>query len=66
LQFEASPENSSPNPISKKIYHKERTGGVTQGVGPEFKPQYYKKKGRREGDKEKGRKQASREASSAL
>jgi hypothetical protein len=28
----------------KKTHHKERAGGVAQGVGPEFKPQYCKKK----------------------
>jgi hypothetical protein len=31
--------------MSKKIYHKKkRTGGVAQGVGHEFKPQYHNKK----------------------
>jgi predicted P-loop ATPase len=30
--------------LSQKTHHKKRTGGVTQGVGPEFKPQYCKKK----------------------
>jgi hypothetical protein len=29
---------------ARKKYHKKRAGGVTQGVGPEFKPQYHKKK----------------------
>jgi hypothetical protein len=28
----------------KKKNHKKRNGGVTQGVCPEFKPQYCKKK----------------------
>jgi hypothetical protein len=28
----------------KKSITKKRAGGVAQGVGPEFKPQYYKKK----------------------
>jgi hypothetical protein len=28
----------------KKNHHKKRTGGLAQGVGPEFKPQYSKKK----------------------
>jgi hypothetical protein len=34
---------SLPDPISKKsITHtKKRTGGVAQGVDPEFKPQYH-------------------------
>jgi hypothetical protein len=30
--------------LSQKTYHKKRAGGVAQGVGPEFKPQYCKKK----------------------
>jgi hypothetical protein len=28
----------------KKSHHKKVAGGVTQGVGPEFKPQYRQKK----------------------
>jgi hypothetical protein len=28
----------------EKPFTKKRAGGVTQGVGPEFKPQYHKKK----------------------
>jgi hypothetical protein len=31
-------------PISKKTLHKKRAFGVIQGVGPELKPQYHKKK----------------------
>jgi hypothetical protein len=27
----------------EKPYHKNRTGGVAQSKGPEFKPQYHKK-----------------------
>jgi hypothetical protein len=30
--------------ISQKTHHKKRAYGVAQGVGPEFKPQYHKKK----------------------
>jgi hypothetical protein len=30
--------------LSLKIHHKKRTGGVAQGVGPEFKPQHHRKK----------------------
>jgi hypothetical protein len=30
--------------LSQKILHKIRAGGVAQGEGPEFKPQYCKKK----------------------
>jgi hypothetical protein len=29
----------------KKKKSQKRAGGVAQGVGPEFKPQYHKKKG---------------------
>jgi hypothetical protein len=29
----------------KNSTHKKRAGGVAQGVGPEFKPKYHKKKG---------------------
>jgi hypothetical protein len=34
---------SSQDPISRKKTSQKRAGGVTQGVGPEFKPQYQKK-----------------------
>jgi hypothetical protein len=30
--------------LSQKTLHKNRAGGVAQGKGPEFKPQYHKKK----------------------
>jgi hypothetical protein len=30
--------------LSSKILHKNRADGVAQGEGPEFKPQYHKKK----------------------
>jgi hypothetical protein len=30
--------------LSRKNPSQKRAGGVTQGIGPEFKPQYYKKK----------------------
>jgi hypothetical protein len=32
--------NSAPDPTSEKTHYKKRTGGVTEGVVPEFKPQY--------------------------
>jgi hypothetical protein len=32
------------DPISRKTHHKNRTVGVAQGAGPEFKPQYRRKK----------------------
>jgi hypothetical protein len=31
-------------PYIEKVHHNKRAGAVAQGVGPEFKPQYYKKK----------------------
>jgi hypothetical protein len=33
--------------LSQKNPSQERAGGVAQGIGPEFKPQYHKKKKRR-------------------
>jgi hypothetical protein len=33
--------NSSMRSYLKKAHHKKRAGGVAQGEGPEFKPQYY-------------------------
>jgi hypothetical protein len=36
------PGQTVQRPISKKPSQK-RAGGVAQGVGPEFKPQYHKK-----------------------
>jgi hypothetical protein len=36
--------NSAARPYFEKTLHKERAGGVAQGVGPEFKPQYCQKK----------------------
>jgi hypothetical protein len=38
------PANSSRDLISKKKKSQKRTGGVAQGVGCEFKPQYCRKK----------------------
>jgi hypothetical protein len=40
---EAAQASSLRDPISKKPFTK-RAGGVAQDVGPEFKPQYCKKK----------------------
>jgi hypothetical protein len=36
--------NSSQDLFSKKNPSQKRAGGVAQGVGPEFKPQYCRKK----------------------
>jgi hypothetical protein len=33
-----------PETLPQKTFHKTRLGGVAQGEGPEFKPQYHKKK----------------------
>jgi hypothetical protein len=30
--------------LNRKTLHKNRAGGVAQGEGPEFKPQYHQKK----------------------
>jgi hypothetical protein len=44
-RFEASPrQNSSTRPYLRKTLHKNRAGGVAQGEGLEFKPQYMGKK----------------------
>jgi hypothetical protein len=46
--------NSSQRPYLKKcLTHKKRTGGVVQGVGPEFKPLYHQKKKKRERERER-------------
>jgi hypothetical protein len=39
-------------PYLKKTHHNKRAGGVAQGVGPEFKPQYCKKKREKKKEKE--------------
>jgi hypothetical protein len=36
--------NSSRDPVLKKNPSQKRAGGVAQSIGPEFKPQYHKKK----------------------
>jgi hypothetical protein len=40
--------NRPRDPISKTTHHKKRAGGVAQDVGSEFKPQYCKKRKRKE------------------
>jgi hypothetical protein len=37
-------DKKTPKKQNPKNLHKNRAGGVAQGVGPEFKPQYSKKK----------------------
>jgi hypothetical protein len=47
LGSKSAQTNSLRDPISKKPIthmHTERAGGVAQGLGPKFKPQYRKKK----------------------
>jgi hypothetical protein len=39
--------------LEKKKHTKKRVGGVAQGVSPEFKPQYCKKKKERKKEKER-------------
>jgi hypothetical protein len=41
-------ETLSQKKKKKKSYHKKRAGEVAKDVGPEFKPQYCKKKKERE------------------
>jgi hypothetical protein len=41
--------NSSRDPISK-IPKTKKAGGMAQGVNPEFKPQYHKKKKKKNSD----------------
>jgi hypothetical protein len=41
LWFKASPGNYFQETVSQKTLHKNRIGGVAQGEGPEFKPQYH-------------------------
>jgi hypothetical protein len=43
LSLKPGQANNSGDPISK-IPITKRAGGVAQGEGPEFKPQYHKKK----------------------
>jgi hypothetical protein len=44
LPFEASPGKQFKRLYIKKTPSHKRAGGVAQGVGPEFKPQYHKNK----------------------
>jgi hypothetical protein len=42
--------------LAQKTLHKNRAGGVSQGEGPEFKPQYHKKKKKKKVWKKRERK----------
>jgi hypothetical protein len=46
--FKSARASSSQDPISKNPITKNWAGGVAQGEGPEFKPQYHKKKKKKE------------------
>jgi hypothetical protein len=41
---QSQPRQIVPETLSRKNPSQKRAGGVAQGVGPEFKPQYQKKK----------------------
>jgi hypothetical protein len=42
--FKTSPGKIVQETLSQKNPSQKKAGGLTQGVGPEFKPQYRKKK----------------------
>jgi hypothetical protein len=44
LGLKPAQTNNSRDPILKTAIRKKGAGGVAQGVGPEFKSQYHKKK----------------------
>jgi hypothetical protein len=44
IMVQSQPRQIVLETLSQKTLHKNRVGGVTQGEGPEFKPQYRKKK----------------------
>jgi hypothetical protein len=44
LQFEASTGKQFARPYLRKAHYNKGAGGVAEGVGPEFKSQYCKKK----------------------
>jgi hypothetical protein len=46
IVFQSQPGQIVHETLSWKLHHKNTAGGVAQGVGPEFKPQYCKKKKR--------------------
>jgi hypothetical protein len=48
-QFEASLVKQFVRPYLKKKKSQKRAGEVTQGIGPDFKPQYQKKKKKKAG-----------------
>jgi predicted P-loop ATPase len=44
MAVQSQPRQIVHKTLSRKNSSQKRTGGVAQGVGPEFKPQYHKKK----------------------
>jgi hypothetical protein len=46
LFVQSQPRKKAQETLISKTLHKNRAGGVAQGEGPEFKPQYRKKKKR--------------------
>jgi hypothetical protein len=50
LRFEANPGKIIRETLSQKKTHQKKGGGVAQGAGPEFKPQYHKKKKKEQGN----------------
>jgi hypothetical protein len=44
ITFQSKPGQIVHETLSRNTLHKNRGGGVAQGEGPEFKPQYWKKK----------------------
>jgi hypothetical protein len=48
IEFQSHPGQIVCETLSQKHPSQKRAGGVTQGVGPEFKPQYHKKKKKKE------------------
>jgi hypothetical protein len=46
ITVQSQPKQIIHETLSQKTLQKNRAGGVAKGEGPEFKPQYYKKKKR--------------------
>jgi hypothetical protein len=48
IKFQSQPGQIVQETLSGKYPSQKRAGGVAQGIGPEFKPQYCKKKKNKE------------------
>jgi hypothetical protein len=44
IMVQSQPGQIVHKTLSRKTLHKNRAGGVAEGEGPEFKPQYFKKR----------------------